>query len=286
MNFLDLLWVFLILSVVWPVLRQRMLDSARYRKFQELEKERGSRVIAMIHRQETLTLLGYPVARFIDIQDSEEILRAIKLTDDEVPIDLILHTPGGLILAAEQIAEALRKHPARVAVMVPHYAMSGGTLIALAAYEILMDDNAVLGPVDPQIGQYPAASILKVLDSKDINEVSDHIVILADISRKAIAQVRKTVRDIIGDRMEPEAADKFAETMATGVWTHDYPINTHEAQALGLPVRVELPKAVYALMSLYRHPAQRRPSVQYVPLPYDAPAPPANQPQNSGRPPL
>ena len=87
------------------------------------------------------------------------VLRAIKLTDDDVPIDLILHTPGGLVLAAEQIAHALKNHPAKVTVMVPHYAMSGGTLISLAADEIVLDDNAVLGPVDPQLGQQPAASV-------------------------------------------------------------------------------------------------------------------------------
>ena len=46
---------------------------------------------------------------------------------------------------------------------VPHYAMSGGTLIALAADEIVMYEDAVLGPVDPQLGQYPAASILTVV---------------------------------------------------------------------------------------------------------------------------
>ena len=110
----------------------------------------------MIHRQESLSFLGFRMARFIDIQDSEEVLRAIKLTDDDMPIDFILHTPGGLVLASEQIAAALSKHPGKVTVYVPHYAMSGGTMLALAADEIVMDDNAVLSPVDPQIGEYPA----------------------------------------------------------------------------------------------------------------------------------
>lgn len=106
-------------------------------------------VIVLIHRQETTALLGFPVFRYIDIEDSEQVLRAIKLTDDDIPIDLILHTPGGLVLAAEQIAHALCRHPVRVTIFVPHYAMSGGTLLALAADEIVMDENAVLGPVDP-----------------------------------------------------------------------------------------------------------------------------------------
>jgi ClpP class serine protease len=101
------------------------------------------------------------------------------MTDADVPIDLIVHTPGGLVLAAGQVAHALKEHKARVTVFVPHYAMSGGTLIALAADEIIMDPNAVLGPVDPQLGQQPAASILKVLERKPIEEIEDTTLIMA-----------------------------------------------------------------------------------------------------------
>jgi ClpP class serine protease len=163
MSITDLFWLFFmvsaLVSALWPALQMRMLEAARMRLLSDLEKKRGSRVIALIHRQETMALLGFPIYRYIDINDSEEVLRAIKLTDDDVPIDLILHTPGGLVLAAEQIAHGLCRHAGKVTVFVPHYAMSGGTLLALAANEIVMDENAVLGPVDPQLGGQPAASI-------------------------------------------------------------------------------------------------------------------------------
>src|SRR5256712_12049602 len=106
----------------------------------------------MIHRQDTQSLFGVPVSQSITIEDSEATLRAIRLTPPEQPLDLILHTPGGLVLAAEQIAKALVERKGKVTVFVPHYAMSGGTLIALTADEVVMDPNAVLGPVDPQIG--------------------------------------------------------------------------------------------------------------------------------------
>lgn len=126
MSIFDLFWVFFIISAVWPGIRMRMLEAARLRLMRDMERERKSRVIALIHRQETMALLGFPIFRYIDIEDSEEILRAIKMTDDSIPIDLILHTPGGLVLASEQIAHALCRHPAKVTVFVPHYAMSGG----------------------------------------------------------------------------------------------------------------------------------------------------------------
>jgi ClpP class serine protease len=268
MELLNLLWVFLIIASLQPVIRQKILESARVQMLRRLEAKRGSRVIVLIHRQETLALLGFPLARHIDIQDSEDVLRAIKLTDPHVPIDMILHTPGGLVLAAEQIAYALCKHPAKVTVFVPHYAMSGGTLIALAADEIAMDDNAVLGPIDPQLGPYPAAAVLRVLEQKKVDEIEDQTLILAEVARKAIGQVEATVGRIVADRMGHDKATDLAQIFTSGRWTHDYPISVEEARQLGLPITTGLPDEVYKLMSLYPQASARRPSVEYIPIPY------------------
>jgi ClpP class serine protease len=268
MSILDLFWIFFIISSLLPAIQKRMLQAARLKLMRQLEQQRGSRVITLIHRQETMALLGFPIFRYIDIDDSEEVLRAVKLTDDEVPIDLILHTPGGLVLASEQIAHALCRHPARVTVFVPHYAMSGGTLLALAADEIVMDENAVLGPIDPQLGEYPAVSILKVVEQKSVDEVDDKTLILADVARKAIAQVRARARSILAEHLPEERAQELAQVLSEGRWTHDYPFTVEEAQKLGLPVNTEMPEVVYKLMALYRQPGQRRPSVQYIPVPY------------------
>lgn len=272
MSFLDIFWIFFIISALQPVIRQKMLEAARFRVLRKIEEKRNSRVIALIHRQETLSLLGFPISRFIDVHDSEEILRAIKLTDPKVPIDLILHTPGGLVLAAEQIASALCRHEAKVTVFVPHYALSGGTLIALAADEIVMDENAVLGPVDPQIGQYPAVSILSVIDQKDRNEIDDQTLILADIARKAMKQVRETVIQILTKNGRGEKAEEIADQLTSGRWTHDYPISAEELKELGLPVNTEMVQEIYQLMNLYPQAGPRRPSVEYIPLPYMPPA--------------
>src|SRR4051812_16273319 len=177
----DLFWLFFIFSAIQPMLRQRMLEAMRVRKIAQLESERKSRVILLVHRQETMRLLGFPVARYIDINDSEDVLRAIQMTDDDVPLDIILHTPGGLVLAALQIAWAIREHKGKVTVFVPHYAMLGGTLIALSADQIIMSKHAVLGPVDPQIGESPAASLIKVVEQKPIARVDDETLIKADV---------------------------------------------------------------------------------------------------------
>jgi ClpP class serine protease len=262
----------LVALVLVPRLFRWRRDRHRRELIRRLEHERGSRVITLIHRQEAVSLLGLPFGRYIDIDDSEQLLRAIRLTPPEMPIDLLLHTPGGLVLASDQIAYALKRHDGRVTVIVPHYAMSGGTLVALAADEILMDPDAVLGPVDPQLGSiprgsWPAASILKALEQDNPNR-DDETLILGDVARKAVDQVRATVRELLDGRLPEEEAGRLAATLSEGRWTHDYPIRLEEARLLGLPVSDAVPDLVYELMTLYPRRSQRRPSVEFIPTPY------------------
>jgi ClpP class serine protease len=262
-----------------PVLSRQALQARRSRSFGALQRARGSRVIAMIHRQETVGVLGVPFYRYIDIDDSEAVLRAIRQTPDENPIDLLLHTPGGLVLASEQIAYALRAHRGKVTVLVPHYAMSGGTLLALAADEIVMDEAAVLGPVDPQLGGMPAAALVRVVAKKPIERLDDRTLVLADMAEKALRHMKQVVRDLLVESLGPEKADALAEELAGGHYTHDDPITVAEAKQLGLPVTTGLPPEAYDLMELFPQEGRRRPSVQFVPLPQ---SPAAEPPRRSG----
>src|SRR6266404_229351 len=272
---MDIFWLFFMLSALQPVIKQRLLEASRKRLLALIERERKSRVVLLIHRQETMSLLGFPVFRYIDMNDSEEVIRAIHLTDPEIPLDLVLHTPGGLVLAATQIARAVLKHKGKVTVFVPYYAMSGGTLIALAANEIVMSEHAVLGPVDPQLGQSPAASIIKVVREKPIAEIEDQTLILADQAEKAIVQMGAEVRDLLSNKYPAEKTEELAKLLTSGTWTHDYPITFERARDLGLRVRNEMPETVLNLMQLYPQPTMRKSSVEYLPVSYrsNRPAP-------------
>jgi ClpP class serine protease len=266
-----LFWLFFLGQFFVPLYQKQALQLRRERAIRGLQDRRRTRVITMIHRQETMNFLGFPIARYIDIEDSEKILRAIRLTAAEMPIDLVLHTPGGLVLAAEQIAAALRRHQGTVTVFVPHYAMSGGTLIALAADEIVMDPNAVLGPVDPQLGMgqtaVAAASILKALAEPNRNR-SDQTLILGDLAEKAIRQVKATVKRLLLDHHSEADAERLATKLSTGEWTHDYPLQVEELRELGFTVGDAMPREVYDLMELYPQSNQQRPGVEFLPLPY------------------
>jgi len=261
-----LFWVVLVVIVLQQVYGSNRPAAARTSVLERFQQERKSRVIALIHREDTVTIFGVPVGSSISIEDSEAVLRAIRLTPEDQPIDVILHTPGGLVLAAEQIAMALVQRKARVTAFVPHYAMSGGSLIALAADEIVMDPNAVLGPVDPQIGDMPAASILRVVELKKPANVSDEMLVLADIAAKARVQVGVFVAEVLIKHMPKEKAAALATALTEGRWTHDFPITVPMARQLGFPVTTTMPRTVYDLMDLYPQGAKGRPSVLYVPL--------------------
>jgi ClpP class serine protease len=264
-DFSSLLWVFLAIMVLQPILVGRWHAMRRAQAIRTIEKSHGSRVITMIHRQEKRSLFGFAVSRHIDLEDAQTIIAAIKETPEEVPIDLVIHTPGGLVLAAMQIARAVKAHKAKVTVYVPVYAMSGGTLIALAADEIVLGEFSVLGPIDPQIAGFPAASIVRARDSKPVETVFDLTLVLADMGQKALTQVRQGAVELLASRMERGAAESLAAKLAGGHWTHDYALTASEAAALGLPVKVDMPREVMALMKLYPQPVQRS-GVEFLPV--------------------
>jgi ClpP class serine protease len=94
--------------------------------------------------------------------------------------------------------------------------MSGGTLIALAADEIIVDPHAALGPVDPQLGAYPAASI--IVAAEQAKEPEDRTLILADVNRKAIWQVEHFVQELLERHTEQSQAKEVARILSTGTW--------------------------------------------------------------------
>lgn len=264
-NVFSLFWIMLLLFALQPLITERIMALQRTNTIRAIERSEGTRVITMIHRQERRSLWGFPVSRYINLEDAQTIIAAVKDTPQNVPIDLIVHTPGGIVLAAMQIARAVKAHPARVRVIVPVYAMSGGTLIALAADEIVMGEFSVLGPIDPQLAGFPAASIVKARDAKPIHEVHDLTLVMADMSEKALAQVKRGAIELTEERLGLERAAALAEKLAGGYWTHDYALTAEEARDLGLPVTVGVPLEVLRLMTYYPQPVQSS-GVEFLPI--------------------
>jgi ClpP class serine protease len=98
----DAIWIFLILSSLQPLVQKQLLALSRRRMLRLIAARRDATVITLIHRQESISLLGFPLMRHIDIDDAESVLKAIRGTQPGKTIEIILHTPGGLVLAASQ----------------------------------------------------------------------------------------------------------------------------------------------------------------------------------------
>lgn len=243
-------------------LREEILAERRKVR-RELEQKRGTKVITMIHRREPW--LEPDEERSIVIEDSEKVLMEIHRTSDEQPIDIILHTPGGLVLAAEMIASALKRHPATVTAIVPFYAMSGGTLIALAADEILMEEFSVLGPLDPQIHGLASGSLLRLLEKKPIESISDEMVILADLAEKSIREVKTFLKWLLEDKpMSEEDRELLAEFLTGGYVAHDKPLMFEAMLSYGLPLKRGVPDLVFELFETCAFGGQRPQLASYL----------------------
>jgi ClpP class serine protease len=258
-----------VISSLQPLVQRQVLAARRRADLVRLSHKRQATVITLIHRQETMSLLGFPVVRYIDIDDAEGVLEAIRETAPGRAIEIILHTPGGLVLAASQIAQALADHDGKVTAVVPHYAMSGGTLIALAADEIALESHAVLGPVDPQLGEYPAAGYVAVAGRPGRHD--DETLLRAEIGQKAIVQVESFVRGLLARRLPADHAAEVARLLSTGFWTHDHPLHGDILKGLGLPITDGVGALERELMRLYPQPRGRQSAVEYAPGPPQPP---------------
>ena len=230
----------------------------RQKIIEEIERERGTRVITMIHKKELWTEPGKDPE--IGIEDTETILQKMRRVPPETPVDFIIHTPGGYALAAQMMAMAIKFHPSKVTVMVPFYAMSGGSLMSLAAGEIRMEKYSVLGPVDPQIptpdGMYPAGSIATLVRTKPIQNITDRMIIMADVANLEIENAKAFVIWLLQGKMDKEQAERVADFLARGYMSHATPITLDVARALGLNVVEGIPDKVYELFKTFAFTGQ------------------------------
>ena len=94
----------------------------------------------------------FPPADNEEIKDAVEAIQPKRQTEPKRrTLSVILETGGGLVDVTERIARIFRHHYRRVDFLVPSYAMSAGTILAMSGDAIHMDYASVLGPIDPQV---------------------------------------------------------------------------------------------------------------------------------------
>ena len=147
--------------------------------------------------------------------------------------------------------------------------MSGGTLIALAADEIVMSRHAVLGPIDPQLGQSPAASLLKVVEQKPIAEIDDQTLVMADVGTESHRAGQAVCQRFLKRRLPEDSRSPRGEAFDWDMRRTTTPLFAATAKELGLPVSAEMPNDVLELMKLYPQPVRTQSGggVEYLPVP-------------------
>jgi ClpP class serine protease len=227
----------------------------------ELEEERGTRVLTLIHRKEPWSTSEDEPE--IVLEDSEVILQSVRETPPDKPIDFIVHTEGGLTFAADLMAMALRYHKAKVTVMVPFYAMSDGTYLVLAADEIMMEKCSILAPVEPLIDDMAANAVMGILKRKPIETISDRTILQAEAARMETENAKEFVKWLLGDKMNEEQATQVANFLVGGFMASTTPITLDVARAIGLNVVEGVPEKVHQLFETIEFTGGLRPGKQY-----------------------
>ncbi len=253
------------------------VDVVRRKYLRHLHKKTGRNVIAYYSGW-----LTNPGAFGIDVNDEDKaaFMMAIHGLDKTKGLDLILHTPGGGIAAAESLVDYLRRiFGCDIRAIVPHLAMSAGTMIACTCKSIVMGKQSNLGPIDPQLGGLPAAAVKKEVE-RAISEIKadpDRLQFWQFVLDKyhptfigqceqAVKMAEEFVRDRLLDNMlsdDPNANAK-ADAIVTGLSdvddnkSHSRHIHIDKCEGLGLKIErleddQELQEAVLTVHHCFMH---------------------------------
>ena len=233
----------------------------RSQLIRELEEERGTRIITLIHRKEPWSTDDDEPE--IVLEESETILQAVRETPRDKPIDFIVHTEGGLTFAADMMAMALKHHPAKITVMVPFYAMSSGTYLALAADEIMMEKYSILAPVEPQIDEMPANWIMAILKRKPVELIADRTILLSEKARMETENAAEFVKWLLADKMTEDQTAQVANFLVGGFMASTTPITLDVARAIGLNVTEGVPEKVHQLFETIEFGVGKKPGKVY-----------------------
>ncbi len=142
----------------------------------------------------------------INYADKTGFMTVLRGLDHRKGLDLILHTPGGMVGATEALVHYLRAiYGTDIRAFVPDLAMSSGTVIACACKEIFMGKHSTLGPIDPQMmipqiaGAIPAHAVIEEFERayKEIKKDQSKILVWQPILNKYppafLVQCRKSI---------------------------------------------------------------------------------------------
>ena len=264
------------------------LDSVRRKYLNKLSEKTGRNVIA--YYSGWLNAARPSPVLVINDEDKNAFMATIHELDRSKGLDLILHTPGGDLAAAESLVDYLRQmFGTDIRAIIPQLAMSAGTMIACSCKTIIMGKQSNLGPIDPQFNGVPANGVIAEFNQaiREIKEDPDTIPLWQTIIGKyhpsflgscqhAIQWSKKIVEEWLKTGMfDNEDADKKIKEIIKGLsdsettYNHSRHIHVDTLEDLGLKItRMEddddLQDIILTVHHTYMHTFAMSPALKIV----------------------
>ncbi len=236
-------------------LAQCAVDVIRRKYLKELHQHTKRNVIAYYSG-----FLSKPGVAQNDINDEDKngFMMAVHKLDRARGLDLILHTPGGSVSAAQSITDYLQKmFNCNIRAIVPQIAMSAGTMLACTCTSILLSKHSNLGPIDPQLRNIPAYGVIHEFNrafreiKKDPSRIAIWAAIIGQYRPTFLSQCENAINysnSFVQSQLEkvmfngdPKASIKAKKivkqlTDYRGNKTHDRHIHLEECEQMGLKI--------------------------------------------------
>ena len=222
---------------------------AEYENSKSQVERAGAKTIAIIHDFDNPMHYQSPEREDLSTREAFEVLAAIRAAGEGTPLNIVLHTPGGMRMAAELIATALKDRPNTTA-YVPYCAMSAGTMIALSCSKVVMGKHACLGPIDTQFAGFPADGFTRLLKEKPVDQISDLWLMVSYLVEKDLKTARQRACDLLNRaHFGNDDACRLTDFLSSGDMPHGERIGRARAAEIGVNVAKEdCPDAVYKMV--------------------------------------
>lgn len=251
----GILLFFLLTGIITDVISKSLKENHLRSVVETYERETNSKVLFLIHQKKEIGLFGIPFYNYLKIYDAHKLLSDLETIPKEKNITIIIHSPGGELLAGIQIAKALKEWKGEVRAVVPYFAMSAGTLISLAADKIITRTTATFGPIDPQIpmpgdrSRYiSAVSVIEASKNKNNLSLNERSMIID--SKKALSYMERFLDETVLTSYPESKRKSIVRSLLYSDRNHDFPFFSKELESLGLDITYEMSDSLKELISL------------------------------------
>lgn len=225
------------------------IKSVSTKIFLLLYKLKVKRNVLMIRHNED----SFFIPSMITVRDYEKIGTILSSKFKGKPFDLILHTPGGDMFASMIISKLFKNYKGEIRAIVPGYAMSGGTMLALSSDKIYMNDCSSLGPVDPQIGmlwKYGSERGWKELMKFKGKKVGDDSFMYSYLGKQAKQEMKIFLKGLLSNHTTNE---KIINHFVEGKTLHSHQFSRDDLVSMGMDIKKisrKMSKLLFKLIGL------------------------------------